>query len=166
MKLSAILVGAALFASSTFAPRNPYPNEIRGLKLYERYLQPLTPRKSDAAQVHKVLGSDGTLQLKDWRVVALYSYDEGDLICSHAGCADRLASVEVTPTHRVSLRGFKFPTTFSRSWGSISEINVACNVYSDDFGLEYWVVSKSDRTYLMGDLLMIRYGYPHHTSAK
>lgn len=92
MKHFAILIIAMLFACSLYCtPPNPYPNEIEGLKFYERYLNPLTPHKSDNAQVVQVFGSDQGLELKDWRIVALYSCPEDFLTCSHGPRNDLLA---------------------------------------------------------------------------
>jgi hypothetical protein len=58
----------------------------------------------------------------------------------------------------VSLQRFKFPAVFSRSYGGVSEINVTCDIYADEFGLEYWIVSKDFPQHRKGDLLMIHYG--------
>jgi hypothetical protein len=62
------------------------------------------------------------------------------------------------PKHRVSLRRIKLPSMFSHAYGGVSEMNVTCDIYSDDFGLEYWVLSDDFQSYRKGDLLMIRYG--------
>jgi len=155
----AIPIVAALLACSLYATsHNPYPNEIKGLELYDLYLKPLIPGKSDTAQAVQVLGKNGNLKLKDWEIRALYSCAEDFLTCSQGPRNDLLATIEVTPKHRVSLRRFKFPTVFSHSDGSVSEINVTCDVYADEFGLEYWVVSEDFPSHSKGDLLMIRYG--------
>ena len=159
MKQFAIPIVAALLACSLYATSpNPYPNEINGLKLYDRYLKPLTPGKSDTAQVVQLLGKNEILELKDWRIRALYSCAEDVLTCSEGPRNDILARIEVTPKHRVSLKRFKFPVVFSRSTGGVSEINVTCDIYGDEFGLEYWVLSEDFPSYRKGDLLMIRYG--------
>lgn len=158
MKHLAILFAGTVLASSFYATSpNPYPNEIKSLKFYEQYLAPLAPQKSDTAQVIQVLGSDQGLELKDWRIRALYSCTEDFLTCSHGPRNDLLAAIEVMPRHRVSLRRFKFPTVFSRSFGEVSEINVTCDIYTDEFGLEYWIVSKDFPPHRKGDLLMIQY---------
>ena len=67
-------------------------------------------------------------------------------------------TIVVTPRNRVSLQRFKFPAVFSHSYGSVSEINVTCDVYVDDFGLEYWIASRDFPSHRKGDLLMIHYG--------
>lgn len=84
MKHFAILITGMLLACSPYATSpNPYPNEINGLKFCEQYLNPLTPHESDTAQVVQVLGSDQGLELKDWRILALYSCAKDFLTCSH-----------------------------------------------------------------------------------
>jgi hypothetical protein len=159
VKHFAILIAGTLLACSLYATSpNPYPNEINGLKFYEQYLNPLTPHKSDTAQVVQVLGSNQGLELKDWRIRALYSCAEDFLTCSHGPRNDLLDTIEVTPRHRVSLRRFKFPALFSRGSGGVSEINVTCDIYADEFGLEYWIVSQDFPSHRKGDLLMIHYG--------
>ncbi|MGA2847324.1 MAG: hypothetical protein ABSF68_18085 [Candidatus Acidiferrales bacterium] len=165
MKHFAIPIIAAILACTLYVTSpNPYPNEINGMKIYGQYLKPLIPRKSDTAQVVQVLGSDERLELKDWKILALYYCAEDILTCSQGSRNDLLDTLEVTPKHRISLHRFKFPTVFSRSIGSVSEINVICDIYADEFGLEYWVVSEDfpvsedSPSHRKGDLLMIRYG--------
>lgn len=80
------------------------------------------------------------------------------LTCSHGPRNDPLSIIEIRPKHRVSLRHLNFPAAFSHSYGSVSEINVTCDINTDDFGLEYWVLSRDFPSYRKGDLLMIRYG--------
>jgi hypothetical protein len=159
VKHFAILIIGTLLAFRLYgASPNPYPNEINGLKFYEQYLNPLTPHKSDAAQVVQALGSDQGRELKDWRISARYACAEDSPTCSHGSRNRLLDIIEVTPRNRVSLQRFKFPAVFSRISGSVSEINVTCDVYADDFGLEYWIASRDFPPLRKGDLLMIHYG--------
>ncbi len=151
-----LLAGMILAADLNAAATNPYPNEIEGFKFYERYLAPLLPHQSDAKQVIQVLGSDQGLELKDWKVGAYYSCPEESGSCPH-GPLGPLYSIEVTPKRRVSLRHFKFPMAFSHSYGGVSEINITCDVYSDKFGLQYWIVSGDFPSYKKGDLFKIEY---------
>jgi hypothetical protein len=153
-----LIIGTPLACSLYATAPNPYPNEINGLKFYEQYLNPLTPHKSDNAQVVQVFGSGHGLELKDWRIRGLYSCAEDFLTCTHGPRNDLLDFIEVTPRHRVSLERFKFPTVFSRSVGAVSEINVTCDIYADEFGLEYWIVSHDFPSHRKGDLLWIHYG--------
>ena len=138
--------------------KNPYPHELQGLKLYARYLAPLIPLQSDRMKVVQVLGSNEDIDLKNWKVTVLYSCKDDPLACTHGPRNDLVGAIEMVPKHRVSFRQIKMPLVFSRSVGGVSEINVACDIYSDDFGLEYWVVSGNSPSHKNGDLLMIRYG--------
>jgi hypothetical protein len=140
-------------------PADPYPNEIGNLKFYDHYLSPLLPGRSDAKQVIQVLGSNQGKELEEWRIGVLYSCDGDPIPCSHD--ANRLYEIQVTPTHRVSLSHQRFPSSFIHGYGAVSEINVTCDVYTDSFGLEYWVVSNNFPSYRKGDLLRILYGAPH-----
>jgi hypothetical protein len=153
-----LLAGLFLAIDLSAATANLYPNEIKGFGFYTRYLAPLRPHQSDAKQVVQVLGSDQRLELKNWKVGVLYSCSEDAITCSHGPRNDPLDAIVITPKHRVSLRHLKFPLAFSHSYGSVSEINVTCDVYTDKFGLQYWVVSSGFPSYKKGDLLRIEYG--------
>jgi hypothetical protein len=142
------------------ATPKPYPNELNGMRFYACYLAPLCPLRSDTKQVEQVLGSDQRLQSKDWKIAVLYSCKEDALTCSHGPRNDPLDTIVITPNHRVSMSHVKFPPAFAVSYGGVSEINVTCAIFSDAFGLEYWVVSSDFGSYKKGDLLMIRYGPP------
>jgi len=153
-----LLAGMFLAVGLNAATTNPYPNEIKGFSFYTLYLAPLRPSQSDAKQVAQVLGPSQFLDLENWRVVALYSCKEDSTTCSHGPRDDLLDTIVVTPKHRVSLRSLKFPPAFSHSQGGVSEINVTCDIYTDKFGLQYWVVSGDFPSHKKGDLLRIEYG--------
>lgn len=159
-RVAILFIGIPISVALSQTPINPYPNELDGMQFYAQYLSPLQPLQSDEKQVVKVLGTDEGPELKDWRIQIYFSCKEGYPACSHGTQNDLLYSIEVTPKHRVSLRNAKFPAAFSRSYGSKSEINVACDIYKDAFGLEYWVISKRSRSHHKGDLLTIVYGAP------
>jgi hypothetical protein len=159
-----ILIAGMLLASDlNVATDNPYPNEIKGFKFYARYLAPLRPLQSDEKQVVQVLGSDHGLDLKNWRVGVLYSCSEDFISCSHGPRNGPLDTIVITPKRRVSLQHLRFPETFSHSYGGVSEINVTCDVYTDKFGLQYWVVSGDFPPRKIGDFLWIKYGSPPST---
>ena len=158
LKRLVLLTVIILAADLNAAAADLYPNEINGFKFYERYLSPLRPHQSDVKQVVKVLGSSQVLELKNWRVGVRYSCTEDFATCSHGPRNDPLDTIVITPKQRVSLRHFRFPTEFAHSHGSVSEINVTCDVYTDKFGLQYWVVSGDFPSHKRGDLLMIEYG--------
>lgn len=157
-RVTVVLVGMLVATDLPAATPSPYPNEVNGLRFYKRYLAPLHPLQSDTKRVVEVLGSDQGLDLEDWRIRVLYSCTEDVVSCSHGPRNDPLDTIVITPKHRVSLRRIKLPSMFSHAYGGVSEINVTCDIYSDDFGLEYWVLSDDFQSYRKGDLLMIRYG--------
>jgi hypothetical protein len=154
-RVAVLIVGiiGATFAGA--AAPNLYPNEIAGLKFYAGYLAPLRPMDSDVKAVVQVLGSDQGRDMKDWRIRALFSCT-GD--CPPGSQHGPLASIVIAPKRRVSFKRIKLPAIFSHEYGSVSEINVSCDIYSDNFGLAYWVVSGNSRSYKKGDLLWIEYG--------
>jgi hypothetical protein len=153
------LAGVLAAGAENAATANPYPNEIKGFELYARYLATLQPGQSDAKQVAQVLGSDRGKQLVDWKVTASYSCMEADGVCAQGLGNDRLFSLELTPKQRVSLSHFKFPAAFTRRYGRVSQPRVTCNVYADEHGLQYWIISDDTSGYKRGDLLKIDYGF-------
>ena len=54
--------------------------------------------------------------------------------------------------------GVRFPAVFRHSVGGVSEINVSCDIYTDKFGLEYWLFSDDSAVAKKGDLMQIVYG--------
>jgi hypothetical protein len=54
--------------------------------------------------------------------------------------------------------GMKFPAAFKHNLGTVSEINVICDVYSDKYGLQYWVLAEDSAEGKKGYLLQIVYG--------
>ena len=160
------LVAALCFLSLPASIPNPYPNEIEHLKFYDLYLGHLRPGRSDANEVRQVFGSDQRLELDGWRVGVLYSCDGDPIACSHGPRNDHVYQIVVSPKRRVSLAGQQFPNVFSHSYGSVSEINVTCDVYKDSSGLEYWIISKDFPSYKKGDLLQVVYGVAQSDSTK
>lgn len=162
---AALLAGTLIIAAKlNAATPNPYPNEISGMEFYSHYLAPLLPGQSDWKQVVRVFGSDEGLDLKNWRVGVLYRCAVGDSVtCSHGPRNDILDTIEVTPKSRVSLKHFRFPAAFAHGFGGVSEVNVTCDVYTDQNGLQYWVISRNYRGYRKGDLLKIDYGLAQST---
>ena len=137
-----------------------YPNELPRFKFYAKYLDPLQPYISDRKLVVRVLGSEQGIELGRWRITPLF-VGAGSTANGHPYLNDRigrLASIKITPKHRVSMLGVKFPGTFTYSTGGVSEINVRCDVYSDSFGLEYWLYREDSAAGKKGDLMQIEYG--------
>jgi hypothetical protein len=145
---------------STTNSQNPYPNELKRFKFYARYLNPLRPYVSDRDLVINVLGDSAGVDLTHWRIQPLF-VGEGSSINDHSWAKNvtgRLAEVAIRPRQRVSLLNVKFPSAFTHTYGSVSEINVSCDVYHDDFGLEYWIYAEDSPAGKKGDLMEIRYG--------
>jgi hypothetical protein len=134
-----------------------YPNELPHFEFYAKYLGLLRPYVSDHASVVRVLGSDQGIELNHWRIRPLF-VGEGKDSTVRPEVVGRLASLNIRPKQRVSMLGVKFPATFTHSLGGVSEINVSCDVYSDRFGLQYWIYSEDWRAGKKGDLEEIVYG--------
>ena len=66
-----------------------------------------------------------------WTFEVLYSCKDDPVTCSHGPRNDRVAQIVVTPKHRVSLTHQRFPGAFAHGYGTISEINITCDVYKD-----------------------------------
>jgi hypothetical protein len=135
--------------------RKPYPNELPGLKFYVKHLAPLRPYDSDRALVVHVLGSGQGIELNRWRIRVLYVGEGNKWAHDITG---RLASLNIKPKQRVSMLGVKFPNAFTHSSGNVSEVNVICDVYSDSFGLAYWLYAEDSAVGKKGDLMEIEYG--------
>jgi hypothetical protein len=147
-------------AAKTAPSQNPYPNELPGFKFYVRHFTPLRPYASDRTLVAKALGSDRDIELSRWKITPLF-IGEGSKFNDHPRTKDitgRLASINMRPKQRVSMLGVTFPAVFTRSSGGISEVNVICDVYSDSFGLQYWLYAEDSAVGKKGDLMEIVYG--------
>lgn len=141
-------------------PPNPYPNELPHFRFYVKYLGPLRPYISDRKLAVHVLGSDQGIELSRWRISPSF-VGLGNTVNGHTWVKDvtgRLASIEIRPKERVSMLGVKFPAAFIHSLGGVSEINVSCDIYSDSFGLQYWLYAEDSAVGKKGDLLQIVYG--------
>jgi hypothetical protein len=152
-------VAISAFATTT-RPRNLYPNELPGLKFYAKYLAPLRPYVSGRTLVIHVLGVDEGFELRRWKITPLF-VGEGGNVNGHPWVEDvtgRLASVSMTPKQRVSMLGVRFPAAFTHGSGNVSEGNVICDVYSDSFGLHYWLYAEDSAVGMKGDLMEIVYG--------
>jgi hypothetical protein len=154
LTVSLVTIGA--YAQATRSS-TAYPNELPHFRFYAKYLDPLRPYVSDRAAVVRVLGSTQGVELSHWRIQPLF-VGKGRDSTVRAEVVGRLASLNIRPKQRVSMLGIKFPPAFSSSMGGVSEINVSCDVYSDRFGLQYWIYSEDWRDGKKGDLHEIVYG--------
>ncbi len=122
-----LLASIALFAGHAYAPagkRQPYPNEVTGLKMYRRYLAPLRPCVSDHAAVVRVLGPDDALDTARWRIRPRFSR-----------YSLQLESVELTSKQPVSMRQVKFPSAFHHDIAGIAGSSSQFEVWYDSDGL-------------------------------
>jgi hypothetical protein len=157
--LSLVFVVLATTFVATASP-NAYRHELAHFKFYAQYLSPLRPYISDLDSVTRVLGSDHSRELADWRIQALF-VGKRNTVDGRPWSRDitgRLASIVVRPKKQVSMLNVKFPPTFIHSFASVSEINVSCDVYGDDSGLEYWIIGEDSAVSKKGDLMQIEYG--------
>ena len=155
-----VVLAAIPISAKTPSSRNPYPNELRQFRFYVKHLAPLRPYISDRTAVVRVFGSSQGAEFGTWSFWPHFVGD-GNTIGGHPWAHDitgRLASIVIIPKVRVSMLGVKFPSTFTHGLGSMSEINVSCDVYSDSFGLQYWLYAEDSGTQKKGDLMRIEYG--------
>ena len=139
---------------------NPYPHELQHFKFYDAYLSPLRPYISELDSVISVLGSDQGRELPDWRIQPLF-VAKGNTVNGRPWAMDitgRLAGIAIRPKKRVSMSNVKFPPQFTHAFGGMSEINVSCDVYRDESGLEYWILAADSDVGKKGDLITINYG--------
>jgi len=158
-----ILIGLIATTRGT-TPSNPYPHELAHFRFYAKYLSPLKPFISDLDSVIRVLGSDTGRELAHWRIQPLF-VGEGNTVDGHPWAKDitgRLASIVVRPKKRVSMSNAKFPPQFTHTLGGVSGINVSCDVYNDQSGLQYWIYAEDSAVGKKGDLMEIRYGPDKH----
>ena len=169
--LTCIVVAILAYAESLPSP-NPYPNELPGFKFYAKYLNPLCPYVSDNTLVVRVLGSDQRVQQGNWWILPFFIGD-GTTINGHTLARDvigRLASIAIIPRKRVSMLGTKFPAAFAHGEGGSSSdgislgkvvpgTSVSIDIYSDDYGLQYWLYAEDSTAGKKGDLLRIQYGH-------
>jgi hypothetical protein len=160
--LPALLLVLPLALTPAQTTRNPnlYPNELPRFKLYVKYLARLRPYISDLPLVVRVFGSDEGIALADCRITPSF-VGQKNTVDDHPWAIDvsgHLAEIDVRPNKPVSLLGVKFPEEFTQSSGGVSEINVPCDVYSDRFGLQYWLYAEDSMVAKRGDLMKIVHG--------
>lgn len=144
---------AAPFPASVTKLSNPYPNELPDFKFYAKYLYPLHPLHSVHAQVVTVLGSDQRVEAGRWWILPTF------LVESLVSQNQMLYSIVITPRERVSMLRIKFPAVFTHSLGGSSESRgCSCDVYSDRFGLQYWLYAYDYSGGTKGDVFQIIYG--------
>jgi hypothetical protein len=69
-----------------------------------------------------------------------------------------LYQITIRPDAIIPMSAVKFSPSFDHCHVSVSEINISFDVYSDRFGLEYWLHEEDSKLGKKGDLYCIVYG--------
>jgi hypothetical protein len=134
---------------------NSYPNELKGFEIYAKYLATLRPGISSENAVRNVFGDTEAVQRNGWTINTSYAAKSGPV--SHPALGP-LAEIIIRPDGVVPMGAIEFPPSFAHCHSSVSEINISFDVYSDSFGLEYWLHEKDSKWGRKGDLYQIVYG--------
>lgn len=161
--LASLFVTVLVGGKST--SQSPYPNELKGFKFYANYLAPLRPGVSGKEEVRRALGDTAAVKRNGWTIFTSYAMKSGPVYNPMLG---PLAEIVVRPDGVIPFGAVRFPPSFDHCHTSLSEINIPFDVYSDRFGLEYWLHEEDSKSGKKGDLYQIVYGpsrrrYPPNT---
>ncbi len=151
------LVLVTSFAGAGGRPHSSYPNELRGFRFYSEHLAPLQPGVSGEKAVQRVLGDPPAVKRSGWRIIPTYTLKSGPVYNPALG---PLYQIIVRPEGVIPMSAVKFSAAFTHCHASLSEINIDFDVYSDTFGLEYWLHEEDSEWGKKGDLYRIVYGAP------
>lgn len=146
---------ATLFADARERPHSRYPNELPGFRFYSEYLAPLQPGLSGEETVRRVLGDKAAVKRNGWLIVPSYAMKSGPVYNPTLG---PLSEIVLRPDGVIPMGAVKFSAAFTHCHSSLSEINIGFDVYSDTFGLEYWLHEEDSEWGKKGDLYWIVYG--------
>lgn len=167
MKVNALALLILVLATSSSTrcqvASNAYPNEIPHLQLYSASLTSIIPLVSRMADVERVLGRDTTgKRIGPWSVV-VYSVGKGGT-CNGKPMPEELvgavSSIKASPVERISLAEYSFPAAFSVSRVYVTHSPGPFDVYTDEYGLAYWICTKDTETIRKGDLWCVEYKAP------
>ena len=163
--LSLVFLFVTVSAGAQSTSHSPYPNELKGFRFYAKYLAPLRPGVSGEEAVRRVLGDTPAVQGNGWTIIPSHSMASGPVLNPALGS---LAEIIVRTDAVIPMGAVKFPPSFTHCHSSVSEINISFDVYSDRFGLEYWLHEEDSTWGKKGDLYRIVYGpsrrrYPSNT---
>jgi hypothetical protein len=136
-------------------PHSRYPNELQGFRFYAKYLAPLRPGVSNEDEVRRVLGTE-PVKRKGWTIVPTYTGKSGPAVYDPR--LGPLYEIIIRPDGVIPMSAVKFSPSFDHCHTSVSEINISFDVYSDRFGLEYWLHEEDSKWGKKGDLYRIVYG--------
>jgi hypothetical protein len=131
-----------------------YPHELQGFRFYGKYVAPLLPGVSSQDAVRKVLGDISGVKRNGWIISATYTMKSGPISNPVLG---PLAEIMIRPEGTIPMGGVRF-ASFSHCHASVSEINISFDVYSDTYGLQYWLHEEDSEWGKKGDLYRIVYG--------
>jgi hypothetical protein len=149
------LLIVTILAGATPTSHNPYPNELAGFKFYAKYLAPLRPGVSSKEAVRRVLGDSAPVQRSGWTIIPTYTMKSGPVYNPVVG---PLAEIIVRPDGVIPMGAVKFPPLFTHCHEGVTEIDIDFDVYSDRFGLEYWLYEEDSKWGKKADLYRIVYG--------
>jgi len=149
------LTSLTVLAGARSASHSPYPNELQGFNFYAKYLSPLRLGISGKEAVRLVLGDTAAVKRGGWTILTTYTMDSGPISNPTTG---PLAEIIVRPDGVIPMGAVKFSRSFAHCHASMSEINLPFDVYSDRFGLEYWLYEEDSEFGKKGDLYQIVYG--------
>lgn len=132
-----------------------YPNELQGFRFYAKYLAPLRPGVSNKDAVRRVLGDTAPVKRNGWTLISTYTTKSGPV---HNPTLGPLYQIIVRPDGVIPMGAVKFSAAFTHCHSSESETNISFDVYSDTFGLEYWLHQADSEWGKKGDLSRIIYG--------
>jgi hypothetical protein len=155
-----VLVVVTSLVGAGDTPRNRYPNELQGFNFYAKYLAPLEPGLSSREKVRHVLGDTAAVRRGGWTIGTVYAMKSGPVYNPTLGS---LAEIIIRPAGVIPMGAVRFPVLFAHCHSSVSEINISFDVYTDRFGLEYWLHEEDSRWGKRGDLYRIVYG-PRNTT--
>ena len=144
-----------ILAGAESIPHNSYPNELKGFEFYARYLAPLRPGVSDREAVRRVLGDTAAVQRNGWTIFTTYVMKSGPVYNPTLG---PLAEIAIKPDGVIPMGAVRFSHAFIHCHALVSEMNISFDVYSDRFGLEYWIHEEDSKWGKKGDLYRIVYG--------
>jgi hypothetical protein len=158
-------VFATSFAGAGDRPHTRYPNELQGFRFYSKYLAPLQPGLSGEDAVRRVFGDTAAVKRNGWSMIPTYTMKSGPV---YNPTLRPLYQIIVRPDGVIPMGAVKFSEAFTLCHDSLSEINIGFDVYSDRFGLEYWLHEEDSEWGKKGDLYGIIYGerrrpYPPNT---
>jgi hypothetical protein len=128
---------------------------LQEFKFYAKYLDPLRPGVSSREEVARVLGDTAPVKRDGWTIIPTYTTKGGPVNNPTLG---PLFEIILRPEGVIPMGTVKFPPAFTLCHESESELNITFKVYSDRFGLQYWLHDEDSKLGKKGDLNRIVYG--------